>query len=69
MLELLSGAIQMKYIKDDYLKKTSKFPNSFIIWGYMSFKGTGETAFITKVIKAYVYIEILDNFLIPLTEN
>lgn len=39
MLELLSGIIP---IKDGYLKKTSKFIHSFIIWGCMSGKEPGD---------------------------
>ena len=67
LLECLSGSIQMK-CKDDCLKKTNKFPKSFI-WVCMSFKEPEEMTFITSSINEYVYIEILDNFLIPLLKN
>lgn len=55
--------------KDDCLKKTSKFPQSLMIWGCMSGKGTGEMAVVKSSINAQVYIEILDSFLIPSIEN
>lgn len=55
--------------KDDHLKKTTKFPNSFIIWGCMSSKGPGEMTILTSTVNGQVYIEILDTFLIPLIEK
>lgn len=58
-----------KTYKEDFLKKTRKFPKTFTIRGSMSFKWPGKTAFITSKINAYVYIEIPDNFLIPSREN
>uniref|UniRef100_A0A3Q2ZWT6 Transposase Tc1-like domain-containing protein n=1 Tax=Kryptolebias marmoratus TaxID=37003 RepID=A0A3Q2ZWT6_KRYMA len=50
---------------DICLKKMCKFPQSLMIWGCMSGKGTGEMAVITSSINAQVYIDILDTFLIP----
>ena len=35
----------------------------------MSFEGPGEMAIINSIINIHVYIEILDNFLIPTIEN
>ena len=55
--------------KEDSQKKTSKFPKLFINWGCRSFKRPGEMAIINSIINAYVYIEILDNFLILSIEN
>ena len=40
-----------------------------MIWSCMSLKEPMEIALITSTINAHVYIEILDNFLIPLIEN
>ena len=40
-----------------------------MIWNCMSFNGPRKMIIITSTIKADVYIEILDNFLIPLIEN
>uniref|UniRef100_A0A3Q3AMG8 Tc1-like transposase DDE domain-containing protein n=1 Tax=Kryptolebias marmoratus TaxID=37003 RepID=A0A3Q3AMG8_KRYMA len=54
---------------DDCLKTTCKFPQSLMIWGCMSGKGTGEMAVITCLINAQVYIDILDTFLIPSIER
>uniref|UniRef100_A0A3Q3AU23 Tc1-like transposase DDE domain-containing protein n=1 Tax=Kryptolebias marmoratus TaxID=37003 RepID=A0A3Q3AU23_KRYMA len=54
---------------DDCLKKTCRFPQSLMIWGCMSGKGTGEMAVITSSINAQVYIDILDTFLIPSVER
>ena len=50
-------------------RKQVNFPKSFMIWSCMLLKGLMEIALITSTINAHVYIEILDNFLIPLTEN
>lgn len=47
MLELLSGAVQMKHIK-------------MKIGGCMSFKEHVEMSLVTATINAYVYIEIVD---------
>uniref|UniRef100_A0A3B3UFU2 Uncharacterized protein n=1 Tax=Poecilia latipinna TaxID=48699 RepID=A0A3B3UFU2_9TELE len=47
------------------LKKTTKFPQSLMIWGCMSGKGTGEMTVVNSSINAQVYIDILDSFLIP----
>uniref|UniRef100_A0A3B3QGW8 Transposase Tc1-like domain-containing protein n=1 Tax=Paramormyrops kingsleyae TaxID=1676925 RepID=A0A3B3QGW8_9TELE len=55
--------------KDDCLKKTSKFPQSLMIWGCMSGKGPGQMAIITSTINAQVCVEILDNFLISSIES
>uniref|UniRef100_A0A672IF62 Tc1-like transposase DDE domain-containing protein n=1 Tax=Salarias fasciatus TaxID=181472 RepID=A0A672IF62_SALFA len=55
--------------KEDYLKKTSKFPQSLMIWGCVSGKGSGETAVVKSSINAQVYIDILDSFLIPSIEK
>uniref|UniRef100_A0A673J1W8 Uncharacterized protein n=1 Tax=Sinocyclocheilus rhinocerous TaxID=307959 RepID=A0A673J1W8_9TELE len=55
--------------KDDCLKKTTKFTNSFMIWGCMSGKLPGEMAILTSTVNAQVYIEILDTFLIPSIEK
>ena len=49
-------------------KRTSKFPKLFMIWGCMSFKGVGEITVNTSTIDA-MYIEILDNILIPSLEG
>uniref|UniRef100_A0A672HNY8 Uncharacterized protein n=1 Tax=Salarias fasciatus TaxID=181472 RepID=A0A672HNY8_SALFA len=46
--------------KSDRLKKTSKYPQSLMIWGCMSGKGTGEMAVVKSSINAQVYIDILD---------
>ncbi len=51
--------------KDDCLKETTKFPNSFMIWGSVSGKGPGEMAILTSTVNSQVYIETLDTFLIP----
>uniref|UniRef100_A0A671MDT3 Uncharacterized protein n=1 Tax=Sinocyclocheilus anshuiensis TaxID=1608454 RepID=A0A671MDT3_9TELE len=56
-------------ISHDYLKKTTKFPNSFMIWGCMSGKGPGEMAILISTVNAEVYIEILDTILIPSIEK
>uniref|UniRef100_A0A672T8Q8 Tc1-like transposase DDE domain-containing protein n=1 Tax=Sinocyclocheilus grahami TaxID=75366 RepID=A0A672T8Q8_SINGR len=65
MLELLSGAV-LSFC----LKKTTKFPNSFMVWGCsMSGKGPGEMAILTSTVNAQMYIEILDTFLIPSIEK
>uniref|UniRef100_A0A672STN9 Tc1-like transposase DDE domain-containing protein n=1 Tax=Sinocyclocheilus grahami TaxID=75366 RepID=A0A672STN9_SINGR len=53
----------------DCLKKTTKFPKSFMIWGCMSGKGPGEMAILISTVNAQVYIEILDTFLIPSIEK
>uniref|UniRef100_A0A672FA08 Tc1-like transposase DDE domain-containing protein n=1 Tax=Salarias fasciatus TaxID=181472 RepID=A0A672FA08_SALFA len=58
-----------KIYKEDCLKKTSKFPQSLMIWGYMSGKGSGEKAVVKSSINAQVYIDILDSFLIPSIEK
>uniref|UniRef100_A0A3B5QEB2 Uncharacterized protein n=1 Tax=Xiphophorus maculatus TaxID=8083 RepID=A0A3B5QEB2_XIPMA len=42
------------------LKKTTKFPQSLMIWGCMSGKGTGEMTVVNSSINAQVYIDILD---------
>ena len=47
----------------------NKFPKSFMKWSCMSFKEPREMVVITSTISAHVYLEILDNFLIPLIEN
>uniref|UniRef100_A0A673J8H7 Uncharacterized protein n=1 Tax=Sinocyclocheilus rhinocerous TaxID=307959 RepID=A0A673J8H7_9TELE len=47
---------------NDCLKKTTKFPNSFMIWGCMSGKGPGEMAILISTVNAQVYIDILDTF-------
>uniref|UniRef100_A0A3B5QLB3 Uncharacterized protein n=1 Tax=Xiphophorus maculatus TaxID=8083 RepID=A0A3B5QLB3_XIPMA len=44
------------------LKKTTKFPQSLMIWGCMSGKGTGEMTVVNSSINAQVYIDILDIF-------
>uniref|UniRef100_A0A3B5LXN8 Tc1-like transposase DDE domain-containing protein n=1 Tax=Xiphophorus couchianus TaxID=32473 RepID=A0A3B5LXN8_9TELE len=51
------------------LKKTTKFPQSLMIWGCMSGKGTGEMTVVNSSINAQVYIDILDSFLIPSIEQ
>uniref|UniRef100_A0A3B1IEA9 Tc1-like transposase DDE domain-containing protein n=1 Tax=Astyanax mexicanus TaxID=7994 RepID=A0A3B1IEA9_ASTMX len=51
------------------LKKTTKFPQSLMIWGCMSGKGTGEMTVVNSTINAQVYIDILDSFLIPSIEQ
>uniref|UniRef100_A0A3B1JDA5 Tc1-like transposase DDE domain-containing protein n=1 Tax=Astyanax mexicanus TaxID=7994 RepID=A0A3B1JDA5_ASTMX len=51
------------------LKKTTKFPQSLMIWGCMSGKGTGEMTVVNFSINAQVYIDILDSFLIPSIET
>lgn len=55
--------------KDECLKKTAKFPQSFLVWGCMSGKGPGEIAIITSTVNAEVYTQILDGFLIPSVEK
>ena len=40
-----------------------------MILNWMLFKGYGEMAIIITAINAHVYIEIVDNFLIPAIEN
>uniref|UniRef100_A0A8C5DZE9 Uncharacterized protein n=1 Tax=Gouania willdenowi TaxID=441366 RepID=A0A8C5DZE9_GOUWI len=45
----------------------STFPQSLMIWGCMSGKGT--IAVITSSINAQVYVNILDTFLIPSIER
>ena len=67
LLELFSSIVQVKH-KDECTKKTSKFPRSFIS-GWISFKVPESMAIITSIITAHVYIEILDNFPIPLINN
>ena len=58
-----------KTYEDDCLKKTSRFPKSFMISDCMSFKGPIEMVIIISTINVLVYIEILDNFLISSIEN
>ena len=69
MLELLSGAIQMKHIKMIAQRKRVTFPKSFVMWDCVSFKGQGEMAINTSTINVHVYFQILDDFLIQLIEN
>uniref|UniRef100_A0A3B1J147 Tc1-like transposase DDE domain-containing protein n=1 Tax=Astyanax mexicanus TaxID=7994 RepID=A0A3B1J147_ASTMX len=52
-----------------HLAKTTKFPQSLMIWGCMSGKGTGEMTVVNSSINAQVYIDILDSFLIPSIEQ
>uniref|UniRef100_A0A3P8X3E6 Uncharacterized protein n=1 Tax=Cynoglossus semilaevis TaxID=244447 RepID=A0A3P8X3E6_CYNSE len=54
-------------LQNDCLKKTCKFPQSLMIWAYMS--GKGEIAVITSSMNAQVYVDILDTFLIPSIER
>ena len=68
LMELLSGALQMKYVMITTWKKTSKFPKSFMKWDCMSSKRTGLMATISPI-NVNVYIVILDNFLIASIEN
>ena len=65
--ELLFGVVQIKYINIP-MRKKCKFPKSFMIQGCMPFKEQGKVAIITSTINALVYIEMLDNFFIPLIE-
>uniref|UniRef100_A0A3B5RAA9 Uncharacterized protein n=1 Tax=Xiphophorus maculatus TaxID=8083 RepID=A0A3B5RAA9_XIPMA len=51
------------------INKTTKFPQSLMIWGCMSGKGTGEMTVVNSSINAQVYIDILDSFLIPSIEQ
>uniref|UniRef100_A0A4W6EFN8 Tc1-like transposase DDE domain-containing protein n=1 Tax=Lates calcarifer TaxID=8187 RepID=A0A4W6EFN8_LATCA len=60
---------RLKEMGFTYRKKTCKFPQSLMIWGCMSGKGTGEMAVITSSINAQVYVDILDTFLIPSIER
>uniref|UniRef100_A0AAR2K6C9 Transposase Tc1-like domain-containing protein n=1 Tax=Pygocentrus nattereri TaxID=42514 RepID=A0AAR2K6C9_PYGNA len=55
--------------EEDCLKKATKFPQSLMIWGCMSGKGTGEMTVVNSSINAQVYIDILDSFLIPSIEQ
>lgn len=48
--------------------KHDHISNSFMIWGCMSFKSPREIAIITSKVNTYLYIETLDNFLIPFNQ-
>lgn len=66
MLELWSGAVQRNHIK---MKKFCKIPKSFRKWSCMSIKTPGEMAIVTSAVNAHIYIENLDNYLIPSIEH
>ena len=67
ILELLSGAVLIKHVKQP--KKTTKFDESFMICNWMLLKGSGEMAIVISTTNSRIYIEILENFLIPSIEN
>ena len=69
MLEVLSGVVEMKYNKMSARIKEVYFPTHLMKWVCMSYKGHEKNAINTSTINVHVYIEILDNLLIPLTEN
>ena len=68
MLDILSGAVQMKHKKMTPRRKKVNFPKSFMIGCCISFKRTrGHDSYCLN--NAFVYIEILNNFLFTSTEN
>uniref|UniRef100_A0A3B1K8U5 Uncharacterized protein n=1 Tax=Astyanax mexicanus TaxID=7994 RepID=A0A3B1K8U5_ASTMX len=60
MLELFVWCRSSEIYEEACLRKTTKFPQSLMIWGCMSGKGTGEMTVVNSSINAQVYIDILD---------
>ena len=72
MLKLLSGAVQMNHIKMTTWRKPVNFPiHSWCSWyGVVChLKDQGKWKSLLSAIKVFVYIEILDNFLVLSLEN
>ena len=61
---LLWGRSNEIYIIMTVRKKISKFPKSFMVYSYMSFKGHEEAAITTSTIREHVYIEIIEKCLV-----
>src|SRR5437870_5251615 len=51
------------------LKPTVKFPVKVMVWGCITVAGVGELCVLTTNVTGEVYIEILENFLIPSIEK
>lgn len=55
--------------QENCLRSSTKFPQSLIIWGCMSSKGTGRICLLKTTVNTDVYCEILDHFLLPTIED
>ena len=53
----------------DCLKRTVKFHWSIMIWGCMSENGLVQLCFIESTVNASRYINILENYLLPLLQS
>ena len=68
ILEIRSGAIQMKHLKVTAGRKLVNFPSYNGYEFAYHLKGSEEMATIT-LINVHIFIEILNNFLIPSIKN
>lgn len=69
MFELSFWCCWNETYKDKCLKESRKFLKSFIIWGYMSVKRTGNMAIPMSTSNAHAHIQITDKFLTASTQN
>ena len=58
-----------EYFQSTCLKRSVTFPQSVLVWGYVSAAGVGRLCFLRTTVNTVAYQDVLDHFLIPYTED